>query len=105
MAASATTSPRWTGCAALMAVLPGHGPIVADPAAKLDFYIAHRAERLAEVEAAIAAGDRSPADIVARVYADTDRGLWPFAEWSVRAQLAYLAERGVPPPARDSESA
>jgi len=91
--------------AALMAVLPGHGPIVADPAAKLDFYIAHRAERLAEVEAAIAAGDRSPAEIVARVYAAVDRGLWPFAEWSVRAQLAYLAERGVAPPERDSESA
>jgi len=91
--------------AALIAVLPGHGPIVADPAAKLDFYIAHRAERLAEVEAAIAAGDRTPADIVARVYAAVDRGLWPFAEWSVRAQLAYLAERGVPPPERDSESA
>jgi len=91
--------------AALIAVLPGHGPIVADPAARLDFYIAHRAERLAEVEAAIAAGDRTPADIVARVYAAVDRGLWPFAEWSVRAQLAYLAERGVPPPARDSGSA
>ncbi len=91
--------------AALIAVLPGHGPIVADPAARLDFYIAHRAERLAEVEAAIAAGDRTPADIVARVYAAVDRGLWPFAEWSVRAQLAYLAERGVPPPERDSGSA
>jgi glyoxylase-like metal-dependent hydrolase (beta-lactamase superfamily II) len=91
--------------AALIAVLPGHGPIVTDPAARLDFYITHRAERLAEVEAAIAAGDRTPADIVARVYADTDRGLWPFAEWSVRAQLAYLAERGMPPPERDGESA
>lgn len=91
--------------AALLAVLPGHGPIVADPAATLDFYIAHRAERLAEVEAAIAAGDRTPADIVARVYAAVDRGLWPFAEWSVRAQLAYLAERGAAPPERDSESA
>jgi glyoxylase-like metal-dependent hydrolase (beta-lactamase superfamily II) len=85
--------------AALTALLPGHGPLLADPTAALDFYIAHRAERLAEVEAAIAAGDRTAADIVKRVYASVDRGLWPFAEWSVRAQLTYLAERGLLPPA------
>jgi hypothetical protein len=29
------------------------------------------------------------------VYADVDRALWPVAEASVRAQLDYLAERGV----------
>ena len=29
---------------------------------------------------------------------DVDQALWPFAEWSVRAQLAYLAERGELPP-------
>jgi glyoxylase-like metal-dependent hydrolase (beta-lactamase superfamily II) len=82
----------------LTVLLPGHGPLLADPAATLDFYIAHRAERLAEVRAAIAAGDRTPADIVARVYGGVDRGLWPYAEWSVRAQLAYLADRGQLPP-------
>ena len=91
--------------APLAVLLPGHGPLVADPAAKLDFYIAHRADRLAEVEAAIAAGDRTPAAIVARVYAAVDRGLWPFAEWSVRAQLAYLADRGLAAPEPGSESA
>ena len=78
----------------LAALLPGHGPILADPAGTLDYYIAHRAERLAEVTAAVAAGETTLAGIVARVYADVDRALWPFAEWSVRAQLAYLAERG-----------
>jgi len=83
--------------ARLTALLPGHGPLLRQPAATLDYYIAHRAERLAEVEAALAAGDRAPADIVARVYASIDRGLWPYAEWSVRAQLAYLAERGLLP--------
>jgi glyoxylase-like metal-dependent hydrolase (beta-lactamase superfamily II) len=83
--------------AGLTALLPGHGPLLRQPAATLDYYIAHRAERLAEVQAALAAGDRAPADIVARVYASVDRGLWPYAEWSVRAQLAYLAERGLLP--------
>ena len=92
------------GSAELTVLLPGHGPLLADPAATLDFYIAHRLERLAEVEAAIAAGDRTPADIVARVYATVDRGLWPYAEWSVRAQLAYLASSGQLPAGLDGQS-
>jgi glyoxylase-like metal-dependent hydrolase (beta-lactamase superfamily II) len=78
----------------LETLLPGHGPLLADPAGTLDFYLAHRAERLAEVRAALAAGDRTPAQVVARVYADVDRVLWPFAEFSVRAQLDYLRELG-----------
>jgi glyoxylase-like metal-dependent hydrolase (beta-lactamase superfamily II) len=82
----------------LHALLPGHGPLLADPAAVLDFYLAHRAERLDEVRAALAVGDRSPAEIVPRVYAAVDRGLWPFAESSVRAQLRYLGEQGELPP-------
>jgi glyoxylase-like metal-dependent hydrolase (beta-lactamase superfamily II) len=84
--------------ARLQALLPGHGPLLADPAGALDYYIGHRAERLAEVTAALAAGETTLAGIVARVYADVDRALWPFAEWSVRAQLAYLAENGSLPP-------
>jgi glyoxylase-like metal-dependent hydrolase (beta-lactamase superfamily II) len=82
----------------LQALLPGHGPLLTDPAGTLDFYLTHRAERLAEVQGALAAGDRSLAEIVARVYADVDRALWPFAEWSVRAQLDYLRTRGDLPP-------
>ncbi len=81
----------------LQALLPGHGPLLADPAAVLDYYLAHRAERLDEVRAAVAAGDRAPAQIVPRVYAAVDRALWPFAESSVRAQLRYLGEQGELP--------
>jgi glyoxylase-like metal-dependent hydrolase (beta-lactamase superfamily II) len=84
--------------AELAALLPGHGPVLPDPAGTLDYYIGHRRERLAEVTEALAAGDRTPAEIVARVYADVDRALWPSAEWSVRAQLQYLGERGELPP-------
>jgi glyoxylase-like metal-dependent hydrolase (beta-lactamase superfamily II) len=82
----------------LRALLPGHGPVLSSPRAVLDFYLTHRAERLAEIKAALAAGDRTKAQIVARVYADVDRALWPFAEISVRAQLIYLADRGELPP-------
>ena len=39
---------------------------------------------------AVAAGARTPADVVSVVYADVDRVLWPAAELSVRAQLDYL---------------
>jgi glyoxylase-like metal-dependent hydrolase (beta-lactamase superfamily II) len=81
----------------LQALLPGHGPLLTDPEGTLDYYLTHREQRLAEVRDALAAGDRSLAEIVARVYVDVDRALWPFAEWSVRAQLEYLAARGDVP--------
>ncbi len=71
-------------------VLPGHGPTLADPAGALDACLEHRARRLAQVRAALAAGDRDAAAVVRRVYADVPRALWPAAERSVRAQLEYL---------------
>jgi len=80
--------------AGLEAVLPGHGPLLGGPARVLDYYIAHRRERLDQVRAALAAGAKTPAEVVAVVYADVDKSLWPAAEQSVRAQLAYLAAEG-----------
>jgi glyoxylase-like metal-dependent hydrolase (beta-lactamase superfamily II) len=74
-------------------LLPGHGPIVTDPVAWLSFYRRHRHERLDQIRAALAAGDHSASEIVARVYADVDRSVWPAAEQSVRAQLDYLRQR------------
>lgn len=71
-------------------ILPGHGPRVPDPAATIAGYRAHRQERLDQVRAARAAGACTAAEIVARVYADVDRAVWPAAEQSVAAQLAYL---------------
>lgn len=71
-------------------VLPGHGGVLDQPLAAIDFYLAHRQNRLAQVEAALAAGDRTAAEVVRRVYADVDPVLWPAAELSVLAQLEYL---------------
>lgn len=79
-------------------LLPGHGPVLDDPASALDHYIAHRKQRLDQVRSALRAGDRSPSEIVRRVYSDQDPSLWPAAELSVRAQLDYLRERGLTPP-------
>jgi len=82
----------------LRALLPGHGPLLPDAAGTLDYYLTHRAQRLAEVQEALAAGDRTLKDIVARVYSAVDPALWPFAEWSVRSQLQYLRGQGKLPP-------
>ena len=72
--------------------------MLARPAEALDYYLAHRAQRLDEIRAALAAGDTSPGQIVARVYADVDPVLWPPAAESVRSQLTYLAAQGEVPP-------
>ncbi|MEU2259152.1 MBL fold metallo-hydrolase [Streptomyces sp. NPDC019645] len=76
-------------------VLPGHGPVLEDAQGAVEFYLAHRANRLAQVETAVENGHGSAADVVAHVYADVDRSLWPAAELSVRAQLEYLQEHGL----------
>jgi glyoxylase-like metal-dependent hydrolase (beta-lactamase superfamily II) len=81
-------------------LLPGHGPMLTDPLGTLDYYLSHREERLDQVRSALAAGAKTPAEIVAMIYTDVDRSLWPAAEWSVRAQLDYLASQeslGWPP--------
>ncbi|MGN0063734.1 MAG: MBL fold metallo-hydrolase [Nocardioides sp.] len=95
-------------------VWPGHGPVIEDAQGALTYYLAHRQERLAQVEEAVVSlAERAtltdalteldlapgsgatvtPRSVVERVYADVDPVLWGAAELSVRAQLAYLAER------------
>ncbi|MEU9920433.1 MBL fold metallo-hydrolase [Streptomyces griseoluteus] len=76
-------------------VLPGHGPVLEDAQGAVEFYLAHRAHRLAQVETAVENGHRTAEAVVAHVYADVDRSLWPAAELSVRAQLDYLDEHGL----------
>ncbi len=86
-------------------IWPGHGPVIADALAALDFYIAHRHERLAQVSAALEelrtaphpeglATEELPRRVVEMVYADVDPVLWGAAELSVRAQLEHLGVTG-----------
>ena len=79
-----------------MLLLPGHGPVRPDASAMASDYLAHREQRLEQVRAAVAAGDRSARDVVRRVYVDVDQSLWPAAELSVLAQLDYLATHPSP---------
>ncbi len=79
-----------TGDGAVTSILPGHGPTVPDAAAMVDFYRVHRRERLEQVRTAVADGHRTADEVVAHVYADVDRAVWPAARLSVLAQLEYL---------------
>lgn len=79
-----------------MSIWPGHGPVIERALPALDYYIAHRRERLDQVEAALEQLDVTPAAAVPRavvelVYQDVDPVLWGAAELSVRAQLAHLS--------------
>ncbi|MFF1564555.1 MBL fold metallo-hydrolase [Streptomyces sp. NPDC058293] len=76
-------------------VLPGHGPVLEDAQGAVEYYLAHRANRLAQVETAVESGYATASEIVAHVYAAVDRSLWPAAELSVLAQLDYLKEHGL----------
>jgi glyoxylase-like metal-dependent hydrolase (beta-lactamase superfamily II) len=78
-------------------VWPGHGPVIDDAIGALDFYLAHRRERLEQVRDALRSltdehvgEDDLPRRVVETVYADVDPVLWGAAELSVRAQLEYL---------------
>lgn len=82
---AAEAAARW--------VLPGHGPALADPLATLDAYVEHRHARLEQVRQALRDGAETAQQVVATVYADVPRAVWPAALLSVQAQLEYLAER------------
>ena len=84
------------------AIWPAHGPVLDDALGTLEHYLVHRRQRLGQVEAALArlGVDRPDADdealprrVVEVVYQDVDESLWGAAELSVRAQLAFLAQR------------
>jgi glyoxylase-like metal-dependent hydrolase (beta-lactamase superfamily II) len=94
----------------IASIWPGHGPVITDALPALDFYLAHRRERLEQVREALRAlgvplagadpdrpapgGDVPLArQVVETVYADVDPVLWPAAELSVRAQLEHLSQR------------
>ncbi|WP_203814854.1 MBL fold metallo-hydrolase [Paractinoplanes ferrugineus] len=74
-------------------MLPGHGPAQDDVAALARGYLAHRRERLAQVEAAVAGGAETPEQVVDLVYPDIDPAVRFAAVFSAKAQLDYLRHR------------
>ena len=79
----------------LEVLLPGHGPPVHDPAAKLDEYVAHRLDRERRLLAALESGLRSEDELLDAVWDDAPAVLRPIATITLRAHLEKLRADGV----------
>jgi glyoxylase-like metal-dependent hydrolase (beta-lactamase superfamily II) len=75
-------------------IYPGHGPVVLDARAKLDFYVSHREDRERQVLELLTQGSRTIADLVATIYADYPPDVRALAERSVLAHLLKLESEG-----------
>jgi glyoxylase-like metal-dependent hydrolase (beta-lactamase superfamily II) len=78
----------------LALICPGHGPLVADPLAKLDEYIAHRLDRERRLLDALAAGGRTADALLDQAWSDAPTILRPAAMVTLAAHLDKLAEEG-----------
>lgn len=75
--------------------LPGHGPAVEDPGARIAELLAHRAAREAAILAALGPRPQELGPITRAVYADTPPALLPAAARNALAHLIDLAARGL----------
>jgi glyoxylase-like metal-dependent hydrolase (beta-lactamase superfamily II) len=73
-------------------LLPGHGPPVHDPIAKLDEYIAHRLDRERRLLEALERGKRSVDELLDDAWSDVPPGLRPAAAVTLAAHLDKLAD-------------
>ncbi len=78
----------------LALLAPAHGPMIADPQAKLQEYIDHRLLREQQILEGLRAGPDRIAALVQRIYVGVDPQLYGFAGESVRAHLLKLEEEG-----------
>jgi glyoxylase-like metal-dependent hydrolase (beta-lactamase superfamily II) len=83
-------------------LLPAHGPPIADAAARLDFYIAHRLERERRVAAALSATPQTVEQLVPPAYPDVAPALYGLAAQSLLAHLIKLEREGRAQRAGDS---
>jgi glyoxylase-like metal-dependent hydrolase (beta-lactamase superfamily II) len=82
------------GALGLRVICPGHGPVVLDPAAKLEEYVAHRLERERRLVAALDAGLRTADELLDRVWSDAPAMLRAAATVTLAAHLDKLDEEG-----------
>ena len=82
----------------LEALCPGHGPVVWDPAAKLDEYISHRLDRERRLLEALEAGLRSESELLDAAWPDVPAGLRPAAALTLAAHMEKLRSEGRLPP-------
>jgi glyoxylase-like metal-dependent hydrolase (beta-lactamase superfamily II) len=75
-------------------IYPGHGPVVFDPAAKLEEYVRHRAEREEQILAATTSAPSTIDEMVERIYAGYPSDVRPLAARTVLAHLLKLQVEG-----------
>jgi glyoxylase-like metal-dependent hydrolase (beta-lactamase superfamily II) len=73
---------------------PAHGPARRKPLSLVRGILAHRKMREEAIYERVKAGDRTVAEIVARIYADVDPQLHAAAGLSTLAHLQHMAEQG-----------
>ena len=78
-------------------IAPGHGPWIADPAAKLAEYVEHREMRERRLLAALERGERSRAALLAEAWDDIPIELLPMAAMAMEAHLEKLETEGLAP--------
>jgi glyoxylase-like metal-dependent hydrolase (beta-lactamase superfamily II) len=83
-------------------LLPGHGPEIRDPHAKINEYLAHRQERQNRLEAALDRGERSRTALLAEVWDDVPEQLRGAAAVAMQSHLELLEDEGrLPADLRD----
>jgi glyoxylase-like metal-dependent hydrolase (beta-lactamase superfamily II) len=75
-------------------ICPGHGPWIADPAAKLAEYVEHREMRERRLLAALERGARSRAALLAEAWSDVPAEMREAAAMVMQAHLDKLAAEG-----------
>jgi glyoxylase-like metal-dependent hydrolase (beta-lactamase superfamily II) len=78
----------------LAVLCPGHGPVVTEPAAKLDEYVAHRLDRERRLLAALESGARTVDEMLDAAWGDAPAVLRPAATVTLAAHLDKLAAEG-----------
>jgi glyoxylase-like metal-dependent hydrolase (beta-lactamase superfamily II) len=78
----------------LAQLLPGHGPLVVDPAGRIDGYVGHRLERERKLLDALAAGLSTEDELLDAAWADAPPELRGAAALTLRAHLDKLRAEG-----------
>ncbi|MEA2421848.1 MAG: hypothetical protein QOF55_947 [Thermoleophilaceae bacterium] len=77
----------------LDAICPGHGPVVWDPYAKLDEYLAHRLDRERRVLEALGAGARTRDEVLDRAWSEVDLDAVPYLRMAAGLTLDAHVEK------------
>jgi glyoxylase-like metal-dependent hydrolase (beta-lactamase superfamily II) len=82
----------------LEALCPGHGPVVWDPAAKLDEYISHRLDRERRLLEALDSGLRTEEELLSAAWPEVPAPLRPAAALTLAAHMEKLRSEARLPP-------